>query len=233
MSGQTDEQPTTTGDTTTGTAGERLTWDDLGTPGEKMAMGEPPFGYRIEVPPAWKVLRAGEHARDDVELACTATPGWANLAPAQQVGLRQLLTSMTTQAELSGVVLTAADAGVDKSTGELLMGSLTLAWVRTAPIEADTALAEVMAEGGREVRQFAGDHSIAVLQCGVADTGTEVIEGTGRTAYQVQAFVPTPGTAWMAVVTGTTPQQRMASLMEAATQRMAQSLRLVPTETGN
>lgn len=233
MSGETDEQPTTTGDTTTGTAGERLTWDDLGTPGEKMAMGEPPFGYRIEVPPGWKVLRAGEHARDDVERACTATPGWANLAPAQQVGLRQLLTSITTQAELSGVVLTAADAGVDKSTGELLMGSLTLAWVRTAPIEADTALAEVMAEGGREVRQFAGDHSIAVLQCGVADTGTEVIEGTGRTAYQVQAFVPTPGTAWMAVVTGTTPQQRMAPLMEAATQRMAQSLRLVPTETGN
>lgn len=231
MSGETDEQPTTTGDTTTGTAGERLTWDDLGTPGEKMAMGEPPFGYRIEVPPGWKVLRAGEHARDDVERACTATPGWANLAPAQQVGLRQLLTSMTTQAELSGVVLTAADAGVDKSTGELLMGSLTLAWVRTAPIEADTALAEVMAEGGREVRQFAGDHSIAVLQCGVADTGTEVIEGTGRTAYQVQAFVPTPGTAWMAVVTGTTPQQRMAPLMERATQRMAQTLRLVPTPT--
>lgn len=210
---------------------ERLTWADLGAPGEQMAMGEPPFGYRVEVPPGWKVLRAGEHARADVERACTATPGWANLAPAHQVALRQLLTGLTTQAELSGVVLTAADAGVDRASGELLMGSLTLAWVRTAPLEADTALAEVMAEGGREVRQFAGDHSVAVLQCGVADTGVEVVEGTGRTAYQVQAFVPTPGTAWMAVVTGTTPQQRMAPLMERATQRMAQTLRLVPTPT--
>lgn len=202
----------------------RLTWEDLGAPGARMGLGEPPFGYRVQVPPGWKVLRTGEELAGDVERACTGTPGWSNLPAAQQSALRQLLTSFATQARLAGAVLTAADAGYDRASGELLMGSLTLAWVRTSPVEADTTLAEVMAEGGRLVRHFAADHAVGVLQCGVAETGSETVPGAGSTAYTVQAFVPTPGTTWMALVTGTTPQPRMAALMEKATERMACTL---------
>lgn len=209
---------------------ERLRWSDLGAPGAQMGVGEPPFGYRIQVPPGWKVLRAGESMAADVEKACTTTPGWSNLDPAQQMSLRQLLTSMATQAVLAGAVLTAADAGYDRQTHELLMGSLTLAWIRTAPIEADTALAELMAEGSAMVRQFPGSHSVAVLSAGVSNTGREVLEGTGTTAYTIQAYVPTPGTTWMAMVTGTTPQERMAPLMEKATERMARTLVLAQRE---
>lgn len=203
---------------------DRLRWGDLGAPGSQMGVGEPPFGYRIQVPPGWKVLRAGEQMAADVEKACTTTPGWSNLDPAHQISLRQLLTSVATQAALAGAVLTAVDAGYDRQTRELLMGSLTLAWVRTAPIEADTALAEIMAQGGREVRQFPGSHSAAVLSPGVSDTGRQMIDGTGSTAYTIQVYVPTPGTTWMAMVTGTTPQERMAPLMEKATERMARTL---------
>ncbi|QFG69683.1 hypothetical protein [Ornithinimicrobium pratense] len=219
--------------TEVGGAGERgrLTWGDLGRPGEKMAMGVPPFRYTVQVPPGWKVLRPTEELKGDVERMCTATPGWSNLAADKQVALRDLLTGMATQAGLTGAVLTAADAGVDRATGELLMGSLSLAWLRTSPIEADTALAQMMAEGGGDVRQFAGRYSVCVLQRSVADTGIEPVEGAGRTAYTVQAFVPTPGTSWMGIVTGTTPQQRMAELMERATERMATTLHLLPAET--
>lgn len=213
--------------------GGRLTWEDLGRPGEKMVMGVPPFRYTVQVPPGWKVLRPTEELKGDVEAMCTATPGWPNLAADKQVALRDLLTGMATQAGLAGAVLTAADAGVDRATGELLMGSLSLAWVRTSPIEADTALAEMMAEGSGAVRQFAGQHSVCVLQVAVADTGVEPVEGAGRTAHTVQAFVPTPGTSWMGIVTGTTPQARMAELMERATERMATSLQLLPAEAGD
>lgn len=209
----------------------RLEWDDLGRPGEKMGFGEPSFGYRVQVPPGWKVLRTGHELSADVEKACTATPGWPNLDPAQQMSLRQLLTSIATQASLAGAVLTAADAGYDRGSGELLMGSLTLAWVRTAPIEADTALAELMADGGAEVRQFPGAHSVGVLSAAVSDTGRELLEGTGTRAYTIQAYVPTPGTTWMGLVTGTTPQERMAPLMEKATERMARTLTV--TEGGS
>ncbi|GAA5163771.1 hypothetical protein [Ornithinimicrobium tianjinense] len=203
----------------------RTAWTELGAPGASTGVGRPPFRYRIEVPPGWKVLRADQLAQD-VEAMCVATPGWSNLPPAQQVALRQALTDVGTQARVGGAVLVAADAGYDKDTGEMLMGALTLAWVRTWPLEADTELAELMAQSSGQTRQFAGAHSVGVLQSGVADTGTEVVPGAGSTARTTQAFVPTPGTSWMAVVTGTTPQQRMAALMERATERMAASLLL-------
>lgn len=199
---------------------------EAGMPGTRSGIGTPPFGFRIDVPPGWKVLRSDdEHLRHDVERAATDTPGWSSMRPEQQMKVRTFLTGLAVQSKEAGNALVAADAGVSKDGGELLMGSLTLAWMRTLPLAADITLAELMAEGADEIKRFSGRHSVGILACSVSDTGAEAMAGyTGSTAYSIQAYVPTPGTAWMGVVTGTTPNQSMAGLMEAATRRMAQTL---------
>lgn len=154
----------------------------------------PPFSFTITAPPGWEALRGDAPSlRDDLVALVARTPLWASLTPKQREGAGTLLGGVARMAASTGAVATLLR--VEHDPAGPVVASITLGWMRTAPLRADLDLARVVAGGGSPVETGLGPGLLSHRQ-----------EPIGPDAVNVstQVVAPVPTSVWLAVITGST-----------------------------
>ncbi len=148
----------------------------------------------MTAPPGWEALRADAPSlRDDLLAVVARTPLWAALTPRQREGAGAVLGGIARMAASTGAVATLLRVA-DAPTGPVI-ASITLGWMRTAPLRADLDLARVVAGGGAPVTTGLGP--------GLLSRRHEPV-GSDAVGVSSQVVAPVPDSVWLAVLTSST-----------------------------
>lgn len=181
----------------------------------------PPFAFAAAAPPGWDALRGDAPSlRDDLVALVARSALWPTLTDRQRRGLANVLGSVAGVSAATGAVATLLRVGAPGTApgdGEPDVSSITLSWLRTAPLLADLDLARLVVQHGEPVETGVGPGVVARR---VEDTPT----GAEQITSQIAA--PVPGSIWLAVLTGTTSALEHAPAMDDALLAFAQSLQV-------
>lgn len=179
----------------------------------------PPFAFTAAAPPGWDALRGDAPSlRDDLVALVARSALWPTLTDRQRRGLANVLGSIAGVSAATGAVATLLRVGAAApGDAEPDVSSITLSWLRTAPLLADLDLARLVVQHGEPVETGVGPGVVARR---VEDTPT----GAEQITSQIAA--PVPGSIWLAVLTGTTSALAHAPAMDDALLAFAQSLRV-------
>ncbi|GEL98882.1 hypothetical protein [Cellulomonas terrae] len=180
----------------------------------------PPFAFTVTAPPGWEAFRGdAKGLRDDLVALVARSALWPTLTERQRLGLANVLRSVAGVSAATGAVATMLRVGGTPVGPDALpdVASLSLTWLRTAPVLADLDLARLVVRDGEPVETGLGP---GVLARRVESTPT----GADQITSQVAA--PLPDSIWLAVLTGTTSALEHAPAMDEALRAVALSLRV-------
>ena len=178
----------------------------------------PPFAFTMRAPAGWTALRGDAVSLGDDLLALVArTPLWQALDDRRRGGLGFLLHGVARASAASGAVATLLRLpdGPSKQGDEAEVSSISLTWLRTAPVRADLDLARLVLREGEPVTTGLGP--------GLGVTRHETTTGGGE-QHTVQVAAPVPDSIWLAVLTGTTTTEQHVPALEEAVLAVAASL---------
>jgi hypothetical protein len=187
----------------------------------------PPFDFRIEGPDDWALLETAPNRwRRSVERMLDPPGGTGRLpAPARREAAG-ILEDLVAVAQHTGALLCLVKLGRDAG-GRLFYGSLTLSWYDSGPVPADLAFARLVVGEAGDVEELDTPTGPGLLHRATEAVPPEWRELFGdASAHSAQALVPVPGTAWTALVSGTTLDPGHADLLAGLVRRMAGSLRV-------
>jgi hypothetical protein len=213
---------------------------------ERLRGGRPAFGFGVEGPEGWHLLRtAPEHWQADVRRLVhllddvpTADGGVGRtLVERTRRELTQALTDTVAAAQRSGVVLTLVafrgpgpvvdDAPEDRAS----VMTLSLGFLDGTPQPASLELARSVAEGDRGpdtvLRELPTPEGVAVLREDLleAPVGSDLTFSPDGRHASAQAFLPLAGTPWTAVVSGTASRTTDAATLAALVTRTTTTFR--------
>lgn len=178
----------------------------------------PPFAFTVTAPPGWEAFRGDAPGlRDDLVAYVARSALWPTLTERQRRGLANVLRSLAGVSAATGAVATMLRVGAGPADAEPDVASLSLTWLRTAPVLADLDLARLVVQDGEPVETGLGP---GVLARRVEPTPT----GAEQITSQVAA--PLPDSIWLAVLTGTTSALEHAPAMDEALRAVALSLQV-------
>ena len=190
------------------------------TPRTPGVPARPPFAFTATAPVGWEALRGDAPSlRDDLVALVARSPLWPALTDRQRRGAASVLTSVARISAATGAVATLLHVGpaAPGSDDAPEVSSITLTWLRTAPVLADLDLARLVVPRGGPVETGLGP---GVLARRIEDTPT----GAEQITSQIAA--PLPGSIWLAVLTGTTTALVHAPAMDDALLAVARSLQV-------
>lgn len=189
----------------------------------------PPFAFTAAAPLGWDALRGDAPSlRDDLVALVARSAVWPELTERRRRGVAEVLGAVARVSAATGAVATLLHVGPAPSPQPGAPGqvpddvppevsSITLTWLRTAPLLADLDLARLVVQDGEPVGTGIGP--------GVVARRTEPTP-TGAEQVTSQIAAPVPGSIWLAVLTGTTSAVEHAPAMDDALLAFAQSLRV-------
>lgn len=187
----------------------------VGTP------ARPPFGFTMRAPAGWQALRGDAPSLADDLLALVArTPLWQQLDDRRRGGLGFLLHGVARASAATGACATllhlptAAPTSASPAGEDPEVSSISLTWLRTAPLRADLDLARLVLREGEPVTTGLGPGLVATRSDDEAE------------AHTVQVAAPVPDAIWMAVLTGTTTAATHLAAVEEAVLAVAASLEM-------
>ena len=180
----------------------------------------PPFAFTVTAPPRWEAFRGDAPGlRDDLVALVARSALWPTLTERQRLGLANVLRSVAGVSAATGAVATMLRVGSAPNAPDALpdVASLSLTWLRTAPVLADQDLARLVVPDGEPVETGLGAGVLA-----------RRVESTPTGAEQITAQVAAPllESIWLAVLTGTTSAPEHAPAMDEALLAVALSLRV-------
>ncbi|KQR11796.1 hypothetical protein [Cellulomonas sp. Leaf334] len=180
----------------------------------------PPFAFTMTAPSGWEVFRGdAKGLRDDLVALVARSALWPTLTERQRLGLANVLRSVAGVSAATGAVATMLRVGTVQNTPDALpdVASLSLTWLRTAPVLADLDLARLVVRDGEPVETGLGPGVLA-----------RRVESTPTGAEQItsQVAAPLPDSIWLAVLTGTSSALEHAPAMDEALRAVALSLRV-------
>lgn len=181
----------------------------------------PPFAFTVTAPPGWEAFRGdAKGLRDDLVALVARSALWPTLTERQRLGLANVLRSVAGVSAATGAVATMLRiGGADPVRPDALpdVASLSLTWLRTAPVLADLDLARLVVRDGEPVETGLGPGVLA-----------RRVESTPTGAEQITSQVAAPlrDSIWLAVLTGTTSALEHAPAMDDALRSVALSLRV-------
>ena len=180
----------------------------------------PPFAFTMAAPGGWEVLRGDARSlRDDLVALVARSAVWDELTERQREGAATLLTGIARISASTGAVATFLRTGLD-SEGRPAVASVSLGWLRTAPVLADLDLARVVLPDGEPVVTGLGPGLLARHQDAVP------ADGHHRSR---QIVAPVPDSVWLATVTGATASAELVGDVEFAVRYVARSLGVTRT----
>ena len=177
----------------------------------------PPFGFTLRAPAGWQALRGDTPSLADDLLALVArTPLWEQLDDRRRGGLGVVLHGIARAGAATGgcatlLHLPAPDATPADEHPEV--SSISLTWLRTAPLRADLDLARAVLSEGEPVATGLGPGLVTTRADSAASEG-----------HVLQLAAPVPGSIWLAVLTGTTTAAAYLPALEEAVLAVATSL---------
>ncbi|MDC7121892.1 hypothetical protein OMK64_10130 [Cellulomonas fimi] len=154
--------------------------------------------------------------RDDLVGLVARTPLWAALDERRRRGAAAVLVSVARASAGSGALVTLLRLGsAGDARSEPEVSTISLTWLRTAPLRADLTLARVVVQGDATVDTGIGPGLVARR---VERTVTGALSSTSQVA------APVPGSIWLAVVTGTTSAPQYADDLHDAVLAFAAGL---------
>lgn len=177
----------------------------------------------MTAPPGWEAFRGDAPGlRDDLVALVARSALWPTLTERQRLGLANVLRSVAGVSAATGAVATMLRIGGDapepvRADALPDVASLSLTWLRTAPVLADLDLAGLVVQQGEPVETGLGP---GVLARRIETTPT----GADQITSQIAA--PLPDSIWLAVLTGTTSSLEYAPGMDDALRAVALSLQV-------
>lgn len=179
----------------------------------------PPFAFTLRAPAGWQALRGDAASLGDDLLALVArSPLWQALDDRRRGGLGFLLHGVARASAASGAVATLLrlpDGVAPQTDEEPEVSTISLTWMRTAPVRADLDLARLVLREGDAITTGLGP--------GLTVTRHETTVSGGE-QHTVQVAAPVPDSIWLAVLTGTTTTAQHVPALEEAVQAVATSL---------
>ena len=155
--------------------------------------------------------------RDDLLAIVARTPAWAALDERRRRGLATTLSAVADVSGLTGAVAVLLRTGATTGSTTPDVSTLTLSWLRTAPVLADLDLARLVVPGDDLVDTGLGPGVIARR---IEDSPT------GGDSITSQIAAPVPDSIWLAVLTGTATDVAHAPAMDDALLAFAASLQV-------
>lgn len=196
----------------------------LGRPGARIVAGRPPFAFALTAPAGWVVLPGERRALTEALVAQLRTaPGWARLPSGHRSRFLGLIGDLAAMAASAGTVanfLHLDPHGWDPARPDHVPAvcHLSLAWMKTAPMLADLDLARLVAGEADLVETVDLPAGPGLIR------GTVTEHGHGAASYSVDAYVPIPGSLWMAVLAGFTTDEAQVEFLESAVRSTAATL---------
>ncbi|SFJ64371.1 hypothetical protein [Cellulomonas sp. KH9] len=179
----------------------------------------PPFAFTLQAPAGWQTLRGDSASLGDDLLALVArTPLWAALDDRRRGGLGYLLHGVARASAASGALATFLHLPADvtpEQRDEPDVSTMSLTWLRTAPVRADLDLARLVLRAGEPVATGLGPGLLATRS-------EETV--TGGEQHTVQVAAPVPDSIWLAVLTGSTTGAPQVPALQRAVRALATSL---------
>ncbi|GEK22315.1 hypothetical protein [Cellulomonas xylanilytica] len=181
----------------------------------------PPFAFTATAPPGWEAFRGDAPGlRDDLVALVARSAVWPALTERQRLGLANVMRSVAGVSAATGAVATmlrVGSAAPGRADAMPDVASLSLTWLRTAPVLADLDLARLVVQEGEPVDTGLGPGVVA-RRVESTPTGGEQITS--------QIAAPLPDSIWLAVLTGTSSALEHAPAMEEALHAVALSLQV-------
>ena len=175
----------------------------------------------MAAPGGWEVLRGdAKSLRDDLVALVARTELWAQLTERQRQGAATLAAGAARLSASTGAVATLLRLGVDDA-GQPAVASVSLGWLRTAPVLADLDLARLVLPGAEPVETGIGPGLLARRDDPVP---------TGARNLTRQVVAPVPHSIWLASITGATASPDLVGHVEAAVRHVARSLTVTRPE---
>ncbi|WP_062441129.1 hypothetical protein [Herbidospora daliensis] len=185
----------------------------------------PPFAFRVEVPDDWTIFDTSAEGwqRSTEALLDVQKEGARRLSGAERRGALRILADVAAVARATGACVSATKFA--SAAGPPFIGTLTLAWFDSAPIEPDLAFVQLVAgeQGTQEIMQTDLATGLQVAGRTEWDQPLPWLMAEGCT-FDTQIYLPVPGTTWTALCTGATTNAAHAELMTKTVRRMATSL---------
>lgn len=189
----------------------------------------PPFAFSATAPEGWEALRGDAPSlHDDLVAVVARSTLWGELDARQQRGVASVLGEVARVSATTGAAATLLHMGAtggadddvvtaDAPPTDPAVSSVTLTWLRTAPVLADLDLARLVLDGGEPVTTGLGPGLLA----------RRVEPGpTGGEQVTAQLAAPLPESIWLAVLTGTTTALAHAPALEEAVLAVGRSLQV-------
>jgi hypothetical protein len=169
----------------------------------------------MAAPGGWEVLRGDARSlRDDLVALVARTALWAQLSERQREGAATLAMGAARLSASTGAVATLLRLGMDDA-GQPAVASVSLGWLRTAPVLADLDLARLVLPDGEPVETGLGPGLL---------TRRDDPVPTGSRNFVRQVVAPVPQSIWLASITGATASPDQAGYVEAAVRHVARTL---------